>query len=374
MQGRRWSVVVFVAMIVSFLMGRVTAPVPYLDVPFVGLTSGWMDKLPGWSGSEEELAPLDEVLLARVGDRAIYGDTFATAASHAVRRGDTGFDFDDRLALLDELIERELLWQEAMRDGAYEHPRVREVLRNTLLRPRVYDQIQAGTMGEEELRAYYEAHREDFDLQERVQVSRLFLAIHETRTEERAREEMGRYRYQLLANPSRFAELASAHSEDIYRRRGGDMGYLSADGKKGVSAEILDAALKLDAGQFSEVFLAEGGVNLLYAVNRRASVERPFSQIQGAVLRKLKQERYNEATRSYVQALREEAEITIERGALANLDLTAQVGSVGEAVEMNEGSITKSVSHEACVGRSLVWPCWLRTRADCRSGRCGGER
>ena len=343
MQKRRLSVAVLVAMIVSFLMGRVTAPVPYLDVPFVGLTTSWMDKLPGWSGADAGGAPLEEVLLARVGDRAIYADAFATAASHAVRRGNAGFDFQDRMSLLEELIERELLWQEAMRDAAYEHPRVREVLRNTLLRTRVYDQIQASSFGEDELRAYYELHRQDFDLQERVQVSRLFLAIHETRTEERAREEMGRYRYQLLAKPSRFAEIASAHSEDIYRRRGGDMGYLSAEGKKGVSEEVLTEALRLKAGQFSEVFLAEGGVNLLYAVNRRASLQRPFSQIQGAVLRKLKQERYNEAMRSYVQALRDEADISIERDALASLDLTAQVGSVGEAVQMSETNAGEDV-------------------------------
>jgi len=343
MQKRRWSVVFLVAMIVSFLMGRVTAPVPYLDAPFVGLTTSWMDNLPGWDGAEEEGTPLEEILLARVGDRAIYADAFATAASHAVRRGNASFDYDDRLELLEELIQRELLWQEAMRDAAYEHPRVREALRNTLLRSRVYDQIQADTLGEEDLRAYYEAHREDFDLQERVQVSRLFLAIHETRTEERAREEMGRYRYQLLANPSRFSEIASAHSEDIYRRRGGDMGYLSAEGKKGVSEEVLRAALELNEGQFSEVFLAEGGVNLLHAVNRRESVQRPFSQIQGAVLRKLKQERYNKAMRSYVQALREEADIAIEKSALADLDLTAQVGSVGEAVQMNEENAGEDV-------------------------------
>jgi hypothetical protein len=330
-------------MIVCFMMGRVTAPVPYLDVPFVGLTTHWMDKLPGWGGDEQEAAPLGEVLLAQVGDRSIYADTFATAASHAVRRGNTTFDFDDRLALLEELIERELLWQEAMRDGAYEHPRVREVLRNTQLRARVYDQIEANAFEEEDLRAYYEAHRADFDLQERVQVSRLFLAIHETRTEEMAREEMGRYRYQIVANPSRFSEIASAHSEDIYRRRGGDMGYLSAEGKKGVSEEVLRTALELKPGQFSEVFLAEDGVNLLYAVNRRASVQRPFSQIQGAVLRKLKQERYNEAMRSYVQALREEADISIEGSALADLDLTAQVGSAGEAVRMSDENTGEGV-------------------------------
>ena len=121
------------------------------------------------------------------------------------------------------------------------------------------------------------------------------------------------------------------------------MGYLSAEGKKGVSDEVLGAALELKAGQFSEVFLAEGGVNLLYAVNRRASVQRPFSQIQGAVLRKLKQERYNEAMRLYVEALREEADISIETSALASLDLTAQVGSVGEAVDMNEDNAREDI-------------------------------
>ena len=87
------------------------------------------------------------------------------------------------------------------------------------------------------------------------------------------------------------AERESKHSEDPYRRRGGDVGFVPKTGKPGLDPEIVDKAFAMEVEQVSEPFKTNEGYNVIYIANKRDRVERTFQQMKGSVLRKVKNEK-----------------------------------------------------------------------------------
>lgn len=154
----------------------------------IGLASGCDKKKnredssePAASASAEpfRLTPEQEKLvLAKVGDRTItLGDYAATLERmdpfERLRYQST----DRRRVLLKEMIDVELLAQEAKRRGLDRQPetqeRLRQILRDELLRQVRESAPLPSEIPETEVRRYYDAHRADFDEPERRRVSHI---------------------------------------------------------------------------------------------------------------------------------------------------------------------------------------------------------
>jgi parvulin-like peptidyl-prolyl isomerase len=137
-------------------------------------------------------------------------------------------------------------------------------------------------------------------------------------------------------HPERFAAVAQEHSEDGYRRRGGDLGYVSSKGKPGVPPDVIERAFTMEEGEISDPFLAGGGFNILHVVTLREEKVRTFDQMKGSVIRKVKHERVTELTEALVASVLESRSIEIDEPALAGLDLTSRVGAAGVPLDLNE--------------------------------------
>jgi len=120
-------------------------------------------------------------VLAKVGDREItlgeYAETLERMDPFERIRYQSP---DRRKQLLNEIIQVELLAEEAKRRGLDKQPetqeRVRQMLRDELLRD-VRQSVAAPTdIPESEVRAYYEAHHDEFKEPERRRVAHLLLA------------------------------------------------------------------------------------------------------------------------------------------------------------------------------------------------------
>ncbi len=263
----------------------------------------------------------DGPVLATVGEGAITSSDFSLAAGRLVGPGAEDLPMDQRQAVLDKLVTEEALWQEAAARGLYRDPKVRKIMVNLLLREEIYANVRASDFTEDELRAYYEAHSEEFLVPEKAQVKRIFIKSGDDRTAEEADALAADLRRQITADPARFKELAEAHSEDPYRRRGGDLGYLTAEGKPGIPPEVVEQAFLLPVGRLSDPFTAGGGTNLVMVANKREAVERTFEQMKGSVLRKLKNERYQEMTTAYVDDIKKRYPVDIDSEALGTVTI-----------------------------------------------------
>ncbi len=275
-------------------------------------------------------------MVARVGKGGVTADAFIESASPEAQR-----------EVLDLLVTEEALWQQALAHQLYRDPKVRKIMVNLLLREEVYSQVSASDFPPEQLQEYFEAHRDEFVVPEKVQVKRVFLRVGPGRDLKAAMDLATSLRQQLIAQPDRFKEIAVEHSDGPYKRRGGDLGYLSNDGKPGIEKEIVEAAFKLEVGEISQPFEAAGGVNLVTVASKRDRVERTFEQMKGSVLRKLKNERYKELTDAYVESVQKKFEVVIDDKALAAIDLeAARSQRMGQVAPEESGKGEKPDDHE----------------------------
>ena len=207
---------------------------------------------------------------------------------------------------------------------------------NLLLREEIYTTVSASDFSPAQLESYFNEHKDEFIVAEKVQVKRIFLRVDGNRSIESAMFLAADLRSQLTVQPDRFKELAVEHSDGPYKRRGGDLGYLSREGKPGIDPEVVAKAFDLDVGGISEPFQAADGVNLIAVASKRDRVERTFDQMKGSVLRKLKNERYKEMTDSYIADIKQKYDVKIDEAVLDGIDLEAArrsrtvVGADGE--------------------------------------------
>ena len=128
-------------------------------------------------------------------------------------------------------------------------------------------------------------------------------------------------RAEVLQNPEAFKDTAARLSEDAYKRRGGDVGFVSAEGKPGFPQAVVDRAFSLEVAQLSEVFEAKGALWLIRVEAHRDRLDRDFEQVKGSVLRRVKNERLQALYDAYVAELIAAAKIRKDPEALRLLEV-----------------------------------------------------
>jgi parvulin-like peptidyl-prolyl isomerase len=243
-------------------------------------------------------------VIATVGGVPITKSEFEQVAARKTPEDGKSLSAAEKQEVLDKLVEEKILYLKALDNGLDEDPKVQKVMVNTLLREEVYSKVRNSDFADDELRAYYEEHKDEFVVPEKVQIKRILIRTTDERPAPAARAEAERLRKEVVSDPTNFKELATKFSEGPYKRRGGDLGFVSDDGKPGVDSAIVEQAFELDVESVSDVFKTDEGFNVIYVANRRDKVERTFQQMKGSVLRKLKNERLQEWYDEYVTALR----------------------------------------------------------------------
>ncbi|NCG20954.1 MAG: hypothetical protein GWP91_18245 [Rhodobacterales bacterium] len=261
-------------------------------------------------------------IVVEVGQGGVTAEEYLAQAMRSPSASSGDMSEAERKEILNSLVTEEALWQEAVSKGLYRDPKVRKIMVNLLLREEIYSNVKASDFAPDELRAYYDTHIDEFVVPEKLQVKRIFLKTGPELDTAAATKMASELRAQLVAQPDRFKELASLHSDGPYKRRGGDLGYLSREGKPGIEPDVIGKAFELDVGEISQPFEAAGGINIVAVASRRDRQERTFEQMKGSVLRKLKNERYKELTDGYISGVKDRYPITVDQEAIDGLDLT----------------------------------------------------
>lgn len=270
--------------------------------------------------STASVADLGEVLASVDGITVGSKEFEEMAARKQPAEGDS-LSMEEKKEVLDRLIDEKLLYKAALAKGLDQDPKVQKVMVNTLLREEVYSSVRNSDFTDEELQAYYEAHKDDFVVPEKVQIKRILIKVDDDTDDAAAKAKAGELRGQLKKDSDRFKELAAKNSEDPFRRRGGDVGFVAKTGKPGLDDGVVAKAFEMKVGQLSEVFKTDEGYNVILVANKRERVERTFQQMKGSVLRKVKNERLKDLYESYVGKQREGAKITVNEDKLAVVEV-----------------------------------------------------
>lgn len=215
--------------------------------------------------------------------------------------------------LVQNMIRFELLAREAQRQGFGDDPEVRDATAQSavqqLIRERFDEPITPDTVPAEDVRAYYDAHPDEFSRPEMRRASHILVA-----TRERAQELRDQAR---SADARTFRQLAQEHSLDAETRaRGGDLQYFDDQGRSPTSADtpvdtaIVRAAFALaEVGDVSEPIEVDGQWTLVKLTGRRPAEHRTIDDAGPSIRLRLWRERRQRAIDEFVEGLRGRATV-----------------------------------------------------------------
>lgn len=281
-------------------------------------------------------APLKTAPPPTLPDPDVIGETLATVNGMPVgtkefdalalrsKGRESALDPAARQDVMDRLVEEKLLYQAALAQGIDKDPKIQKMMVNTLLKQEVYSQVRTSEISEDDLKTYFAEHKEDFVVPEKVQIKRILIKAEEGETPAAARARAEEILAAVKANPSDFKTLAQRHSKGPYARRGGDVGFVTPEGKPGVDPAVVAKAFTVQGTEvLDEVFETVDGFNVIYIPNRRERVERTFQQMRGSVLRKVKADRYKDLYEGYVGGLRAAATVSLDESMIASHIVTS---------------------------------------------------
>lgn len=217
-----------------------------------------------------------------------------------------------RQKALDALIDKELLWQEALKrgvvisdadvqrqvdqtrqaiggtevfarrlqDAGFDEASFSEYTRRELAAQQIFAElVQAGgTPDEKQVRAFYEEHRGDMSRPEEIQARHILIKVPQgadAATVEAARLRLVEMRAKISQSED-FASVAKAGSEDASAKEGGDLGYFP---RGRMLPEFEAAAFALTPGAVSEPVRTPLGWHLIYLQNHLEAAD--VSETQG---------------------------------------------------------------------------------------------
>jgi parvulin-like peptidyl-prolyl isomerase len=233
--------------------------------------------------------------------------------------------------LLDNLIQQELLVQEARRRGLDKDPEIQATLEKLMVQKlvRTVAESSAGTVDEAELRKNYEANLDEYRRPERVQVSHLLIAADRA---DPKREQKKAKAVQLLAElkgvqgaagAQAFEARARALSDDASSRDlGGDLGARTQEELAALMGPALaEAAFGLrTVGELSGVIETDKGFHLLKLQARQAKSEQPFESVKSRIESRLLAERRSQNLDAFITEMRAKAKVEVREDALKALD------------------------------------------------------
>jgi peptidyl-prolyl cis-trans isomerase C len=268
-------------------------------------------------------------VLARVGDRTITLGDFAAALEHMDQFDRMRYQAPERRKeLLREMIDVMLLADEARARGYDQDPetqqQVREILRDAYLQKARDGAPAPGDIPQDEVRAYYGAHKADFHDPERRRVSAIVLP-----TAAAAEAALAQAK---KANAAQWGELVRARSIDPQARANvpvdlaGDLGFVDPPGEgRGVNvrvpAEVRAAVFQIPdvGGVLPSVVAAGGKFYVVRLAGRIDAHDRTLEEAERTIRVKLAQDKLHARQQALLDALRTQYPVTIDEAALAQV-------------------------------------------------------
>ena len=244
----------------------------------------------------------------------------------------------DKELLLEELVDFEVLYAAAVKEGYDRNPQIQENLRRMIadkFREEVLDpKIDALSVTDEEIAEYYRGHTDEFIMPEMVRAAIIKIAVPENTSDEKRaelRQKTEKAREEALALDSEtasFGSVAITHSDDLPTRyRGGDSGWLEP-GKNNYrwSREVTDAIFLLKTpGEVSEVITAPEGFFLVRLMERKQRRPQELAQVKGKIRYRLIRDKRRQAKREFYDGLRKKVSVSVNKEKLSSIALPEPV-------------------------------------------------
>jgi peptidyl-prolyl cis-trans isomerase SurA len=184
----------------------------------------------------------------------------------------------------------------------------RELTTYQLLQYKVRSRVKAS---DEDLRAYYQAHLEEFEGEEEVRVRHVFLPLADGASEAEAakvRAEGERVVARLRSGES-FEKVAREVSKAPTATDGGDLGWIK---RNTIQKSLEDAAFALQPGQISGLVRAGPGLHVLEVTERRRQDGKGFEEAKDEIRVRLLERQGENYRQQYVAELKKGALVDVK--------------------------------------------------------------
>lgn len=271
-------------------------------------------------------------VLAKVGDSTITLGDYVAALEHMDQFDRLRYQSPERRKeLLDELVEVELLAQEATAKGYDKDPvaqqELRAVLRDAMLKEARTGSPQPSEISEADARAYYEAHKADYKDPERRRVSMIVLKDEASATAALAQAKG--------SAAAQWGELVRKLSIDAQAKANvpvdlaGDFGLVSPPGdargeNPRIPAEVRAAVFELEKKDdvLGRVVKSGDKFYVVRMTQKNDAHERTFTEAERAIRVRIAQDRAKAKEDETYQSLRKQFPVKIDEAALANVHVS----------------------------------------------------
>jgi peptidyl-prolyl cis-trans isomerase C len=213
-----------------------------------------------------------------------------------------------RKEMLDTMIIRELILQQAAKDGLDKGPEIEEKLQDLKKRLIVESflkkKVEAESkVSDEDLKKFYEQNKDKFKSGEQMKASHILV-----KTEKEAKDILAQ-----LKSGANFEALAKKSSIDSSAAKGGDLGWF---GKGSMVPVFEKAALALKEGQISGIVKSDFGFHIIKLTGKRAAGIRPFEEVKEQIKGAIMPTKQQEVFQKIKDELKKTAKITIKEEVL----------------------------------------------------------
>lgn len=178
-----------------------------------------------------------------------------------------------------------------------------QVLQQEVLRSEVFNKV---AIEDQELRAYYLDHKDEYRKPTRFRIRELVLAKGASTAETEAAKATLSNIQEALKGGKAFDELVKQYSTSPSKDTGGDLGWM----EKGLMrAPIEQAALSLKPKEVSQPIETDKDIILVQLVDAENDQARPFADVKAEIMTKLQEPKAQNAIQQYLANLRTRANI-----------------------------------------------------------------
>jgi len=178
-----------------------------------------------------------------------------------------------------------------------------QITQQEVLRKDVYSKI---AIEDQELRAWYEDHKDEYRMPTRFRIRELVLAKGATPEEQTAAKAKLEAIQASLKGGKTFEEMVKEHSVSPSKATGGDLGWI---GKGLMRAAIEQAALSMKPDQVSSPIETDKDIYLIQLIGAENDMVKPFADVKPEIMKKLQEPKAQNAIQNYLQGLRVRANI-----------------------------------------------------------------
>lgn len=228
-----------------------------------------------------------------------------------------------RKEMMDTMVIRELILQQATKDGVDKSPELAEKLEDLKKRLIVEAFLKKkvetdAKVSDDDLKKFYEQNKDKFKTGEQIRASHILV-----KTEKDAKDILA----QIKAG-GKFEELAKKNSVDSSAAQGGDLGWF---GKGSMVPAFEKAALALKEGQVSDVVKSDFGYHIIKLTGKRPAGIRPFEEVKDQIKAAVMPSKQQEVFQKIKEELKKGAKINIKEDVLNTIGDAKGESKPGEA-------------------------------------------